>query len=30
VLHHFQTPGALVIATVAAMLVGLLCSGGRR
>ncbi|HFF8944760.1 TPA: AzlC family ABC transporter permease [Serratia marcescens] len=30
VLYHFQTPGALVIATVAAMLVGLLCSGGRR
>lgn len=28
VLHHFQTPGALVIATVAAMLAGLLCSGG--
>ncbi|VXC62733.1 Branched-chain amino acid ABC transporter permease [Enterobacterales bacterium 8AC] len=29
-LHHYQVPGALIITTVAAMLVGLLCSRGHR
>lgn len=28
-LYHYQVPGALIITTVAAMLVGLLCSRGR-
>ncbi|MFC0229388.1 AzlC family ABC transporter permease [Serratia aquatilis] len=28
-LHHYQVPGALIIATVVAMLVGLFCSRGR-
>lgn len=28
-LHHYQVPGALIITTVVAMLVGLLCSRGR-
>lgn len=28
-LHHYQVPGALIITTVAAMLVGLLCSRGQ-
>jgi predicted branched-subunit amino acid permease len=27
-LHHYQVPGALIITTVVAMLVGLLCSRG--